>query len=140
MKSNIVLNNGALIFLLIGLILASGCVSPNEKPENVVDNIKSEETVDAQEKFDIKTLKTEDDKEENQMLAQNSEEKIPEKKENEPEIVIFTNQIFDPKLVSHITPLGELNGGYEEAQTIAGVMINLKTEAVDGGKEIEVHA
>ena len=52
--------------------------------------------------------------------------------------VQFTHEIFDPDLVSHITPLGELNGGYEEAQAIAGIMINLKQET--GGKEIEVRA
>ena len=54
--------------------------------------------------------------------------------------VKFTHSIFDTSLVSHITPLGELNGGYEEVQTIAGAMINLKPEAFANGKEIEVRA
>ena len=52
----------------------------------------------------------------------------------------FTHEIFDPELVSHITPLGELNGGYEEAQAVAGIMVNLKQDAVAGGNEIEVRA
>ncbi len=56
------------------------------------------------------------------------------------ERVVFTNQMFDPALVSHITPLGELNGGYEEATAITGVMINNKMDAVAGGKMIDVFA
>ena len=54
--------------------------------------------------------------------------------------VKFTHEIFDLEIVSHITPLGELNGGYEEAQAVAGIMINLKQEAIAGGKEIEIRA
>ena len=38
-------SNNALIFLLLGLILVSGCVSPNES-ENIVDNIKTEQKVE----------------------------------------------------------------------------------------------
>lgn len=53
---------------------------------------------------------------------------------------IFTEPIFDPSLIKNITPLGELMGGYEEAQTLAGVMINIKPEALANGKEIEVRA
>lgn len=54
--------------------------------------------------------------------------------------IIFTAKIFDPALVSHITPLGELNGGYEEVQTINGVMINIKTDARRNAPEIGVYA
>lgn len=54
--------------------------------------------------------------------------------------VTFTQPIFDPEMVSNITPLGELMGGYEEATALAGVMINLKPEAYAGGKDIEVKA
>lgn len=54
--------------------------------------------------------------------------------------VVFTHAIIDPSTLSFITPLGELNGGYEEAQTIAGVMLNFKQEAVTSNKEIEVKA
>lgn len=53
---------------------------------------------------------------------------------------IFTEPIFDPSLIKNITPLGELMGGYEEAQALAGVMINIKPEALSGRKEIEVRA
>lgn len=53
---------------------------------------------------------------------------------------VFTAKIFDPALVSHITPLGELNGGYEETQTINGVMINIKTDAQRNAPEIGVYA
>lgn len=52
----------------------------------------------------------------------------------------FTHQFFDPAVVSHITPLGELNGGYEEAQALSGVMINLKSEAVAHNKTIDIYA
>lgn len=52
----------------------------------------------------------------------------------------FTASMFDPSLVSFIGPLGELNGGYEETQTLAGVVINLKPEAVANGKEIPIYA
>lgn len=54
--------------------------------------------------------------------------------------VKFTHKIFDPEKVSFITPLGELNGGYEETQTINGVMINLKTDTAGNAPEIEVYA
>lgn len=52
----------------------------------------------------------------------------------------FTHKFFDPAVVSHITPLGELNGGYEEAQAFGGVMINVKPEAVAGDKVIDIYA
>ncbi|MDP3993072.1 MAG: hypothetical protein Q8Q05_02580 [bacterium] len=52
----------------------------------------------------------------------------------------FTAQIFDPSLISHITPLGELNGGYDEAQAISGIMVWNKAEAVSGSKMIDVYA
>lgn len=48
----------------------------------------------------------------------------------------FSVPIFDPNVVKNITPLGELNGGYEEVQTVAGVMINLKS----ADNEIELKA
>lgn len=54
--------------------------------------------------------------------------------------LVFTHEIFDPDFASHITPLGELNGGYSEAQTIGGVMVNLKPEAYANNNEIEVRA
>ncbi|MDO8508004.1 MAG: hypothetical protein Q7S53_05580 [bacterium] len=47
----------------------------------------------------------------------------------------FTHDIFDPTKVKFVTPLGELNGGYEEAQTINGVCVNNKT-----AEEVEVYA
>lgn len=56
------------------------------------------------------------------------------------EKIVFTAKMFDPASVSHITPLGELNGGYEEAQTINGVMINLKTDAQRNAPAIPVYA
>ncbi|MBI5037899.1 MAG: hypothetical protein HZC01_04320 [Candidatus Kerfeldbacteria bacterium] len=43
--------------------------------------------------------------------------------------VVFTYDIFDVNQVSHITPLGELNGGYNESQAFGGVMINLKRDS-----------
>lgn len=52
----------------------------------------------------------------------------------------FDYPIFDPEVVSHITPLGELNGGYSEAQAMTGVVINLKASAVAGGTKIPVRA
>lgn len=52
----------------------------------------------------------------------------------------FTHKIFDPELVSHIIPLGELNGGYEETQTINGVTINIKMDAARNAPEISVYA
>lgn len=52
----------------------------------------------------------------------------------------FSQPIFNTSDISYIGPLGELNGGYEEAQTIAGITINIKPGAVAGGKEIEAHA
>jgi hypothetical protein len=56
------------------------------------------------------------------------------------EKINFTAKIFDPALISHIIPLGELNGGYEEAQTINGVTINIKTDAKRNASEIDVYA
>lgn len=56
------------------------------------------------------------------------------------EKVIFTKQIFDPVNIDFITPLGELNGGYEESQTISGVMINIKRDLVSNGEMIDVFA
>lgn len=48
---------------------------------------------------------------------------------------VFSAKIFDQAQVAYITPLGELNGGYEESSTIAGVMINNKD-----ANEIPVYA
>ncbi|MDO8649722.1 MAG: hypothetical protein Q7K33_00160 [Candidatus Berkelbacteria bacterium] len=52
----------------------------------------------------------------------------------------FTAQIFDPLLISHIAPLGELNGGGSEWQATTGVMINIKPTVVTGDKMIDVFA
>ncbi|MBI4032622.1 hypothetical protein HY374_02865, partial [Candidatus Berkelbacteria bacterium] len=54
--------------------------------------------------------------------------------------VVFTEPIVDPATIKNITPLGELNGGYNEVQTLAGVMVNFKPEAVAGNTEVEVRA
>ena len=69
-------------------------------------------------------------------LAETKMEEINNRKVD----VKFTQRIFDPEKVSHITPLGEINGGYEEAQTINGVMINIKTDANRNANPIEVYA
>lgn len=52
----------------------------------------------------------------------------------------FTAKMFDSHQISHIGPLGELNGGYEETQALAGVLLNIKKEFVAGGKEIPIYA
>ncbi len=52
----------------------------------------------------------------------------------------FTHEIFDPNKVSFIIPLGELNGGYEETQTINGVTINIKMDGMGNAPEIDVFA
>ena len=137
------------LIILIGLVLLSGCTQQNTKSENSIDvveeskaeilntengNIKNEtnESLDNQLSEVVQDISDED-------LGMNAHEVVVEET-NSPEIA-FTHLFFDPNLVSHITPLGELNGGYEEAQTIAGVMVNIKPEVVEGGsKEIEVRA
>ena len=43
--------------------------------------------------------------------------------------VVFTHGIFDLNEVKNITPIGELNGGYWEFQSFAGVMMNLKVDS-----------
>lgn len=52
----------------------------------------------------------------------------------------FTSKIFDPAQISHITPLGEVNGGYVEWQAVNGIMIWNKPEEVAGDKMINVYA
>jgi len=59
---------------------------------------------------------------------------------SDPRKLEFTAQIFDPSLISHITPLGELNGGGSEWQATTGVMINIKPAVVSGDKMIDVFA
>lgn len=54
--------------------------------------------------------------------------------------VKFTQKMFDPEKVTHILPLGELNGGYEETQTVNGIMINLKKDAKGNAEPIEIYA
>ncbi|MFA5926599.1 MAG: hypothetical protein WCT32_02080 [Patescibacteria group bacterium] len=54
--------------------------------------------------------------------------------------VVFSARIFDPEKVSHITPLGELNGGYVETQPINGLGINLKKDANGNAEPMEVYA
>src|SRR3989344_6574304 len=54
--------------------------------------------------------------------------------------LVFSHQIFDPAKISHITPLGELNGGYEEAQALGSVTIWIKPEAVANGSMVDVFA
>lgn len=60
---------------------------------------------------------------------------VPEDVVHVTQEVKFTADIFDPTKTKFITPLGELNGGYEEAQTINGVCVNNKT-----AEEVEVYA
>lgn len=51
---------------------------------------------------------------------------------NREDTIKFTHQIFDPAKVKFIVPLGELNGGYNESQTINGICIfNKSAEAVE---------
>ncbi len=54
--------------------------------------------------------------------------------------VRFTSRIFEPTKVNSIIPLGELNGGYIESQTINGITINIKTDAQRNAEPIEVYA
>lgn len=54
--------------------------------------------------------------------------------------VKFTARIFDPAKVKNIIPLGELNGGYIETQTINGATINNKSDANGQAYEIEIFA
>lgn len=39
--------------------------------------------------------------------------------------IVFTHDMFDVNRVDYITPLGDLHGGYEEVNAVAGVMIDL---------------
>ncbi len=64
-------------------------------------------------------------------------ETVVDKKSERP---IFTHNIFDPKKMEYITPLGELNGGYIESSTIGGVMIDILPSAVANGAEIDIFA
>lgn len=52
----------------------------------------------------------------------------------------FTAKIFDPSQTSYVTPLGEVNGGYDESQAISGIMVWNKAEAVAGNKMVDVYA
>ncbi|MFA6974117.1 MAG: hypothetical protein WC238_05270 [Parcubacteria group bacterium] len=88
--------------------------------------------------FSLHLLANKDVRRENFSSSADLFERVAEKTSDEK--TIFTAKIFDPALVSHITPLGELNGGYEESQTINGVMINLKTDANRNASEIPVYA
>lgn len=64
--------------------------------------------------------------------------------ENNPQLrepqAIFTSRLFDPTKVSHILPLGELNGGYIETQTINGVVINVKKDINGKAVPVEIYA
>lgn len=54
--------------------------------------------------------------------------------------VVFTRDIFDVRQVNNITPLGELNGGYTESQSFAGVMINMKRDVNGDADMMNVYA
>lgn len=54
--------------------------------------------------------------------------------------VVFSQPMFDRSKISYITPLGEVNGGYAEVQTLSGLMIWNKPEAVANGQMVEVYA
>jgi len=54
--------------------------------------------------------------------------------------VSFSSKIFEPAQISHVTPLGELNGGGSEWQATTGVMVNIKPAVVSGDKMIDVYA
>lgn len=62
-------------------------------------------------------------------------QKPTEKAKEKTEQIKFDHKIFDPNKVSYIVPLGELNGGYIETQTINGVCVFNKT-----GEPLEIHA
>lgn len=53
--------------------------------------------------------------------------------------ISFTHKMFETEKVTNILPLGELNGGYVELQTLNGVMVQLdKEKIIETG--IEVYA
>lgn len=54
--------------------------------------------------------------------------------------LLFTYDMFDINRVKHIVPLGELNGGYIETQTITGIMVQMKNEYGKPVKEMAVYA
>jgi len=51
----------------------------------------------------------------------------------------FVTEMFDSVMVKNILPLGELNGGYEEASTITGLMIITKSDLSEK-PDLEVRA
>lgn len=53
---------------------------------------------------------------------------------------VFTKKMFDPAKVESIMPMGELNGGYVETQTINGVVINVKRDSNGVADPIEIYA
>ena len=56
------------------------------------------------------------------------------------EKLVFTHDIFNVNEIKNITPLGELNGGYWESQSFAGVMINLKVDSNRDAEMIDIYS
>lgn len=56
------------------------------------------------------------------------------------EALRFSEDMFDPAAIDHIAPLGELNGGYEEAGAIASILLFIKREYTTDGKGIAIRA
>ncbi|KKQ35325.1 MAG: hypothetical protein US52_C0028G0003 [candidate division WS6 bacterium GW2011_GWA2_37_6] len=54
--------------------------------------------------------------------------------------LVFTHDIFDTSRVSTIGPLGELNGGADEAQALNGVLITIDHEYGENPKKMAVYA
>lgn len=109
-----------------------------ELTESYLDFVNDNQNALAQLGVDVTTLKED-------LQAQldeiNSKMGGGDRRDGRPDDEVnFTTHMFDTKTVTHITPLGELNGGYHEAQAIESVMINLKENSNGSADRVNIYA
>ena len=56
------------------------------------------------------------------------------------ECLVFTSHMFELDKVSHIYPLGQLNGGHYEAEALALSLIQIKPSVIEAGDKVAVYA
>ncbi len=58
----------------------------------------------------------------------------------EAERLVFTSHLFELDKISHIYPLGQLNGGHFEAASLALSLIQIKPSVIEAGDKVAVYA
>lgn len=88
----------------------------------------------------LKNRNNENDKIEGKAITDNKQFDDRKDAKDAEESLVFSHDMFDTSLIKNITPLGELNGGGEEATALNGVMMNIKIVGKKAIDEVAIYA